>query len=195
MYHCIVFKHSMMQIKISTKQILRILLVISWIIFAGLGIEAVGFITKTFANLVLPPEQAAKFWRQADLTALYRYNQSHYITLASLVIITTVLKALMFYFIVRILHSKELNLSRPFNDVVGRFVIMIAYLALGIGMFSYWGSKFSEEIISKGVAIPDIQALRLGGADVWLFMGVTLLVIAQIFKRGIEIQTENELTV
>jgi hypothetical protein len=26
-------------------------------------------------------------------------------------------------------------------------------------------------------------------------MGVTLLVIAQIFKRGIEIQTENELTI
>jgi hypothetical protein len=30
---------------------------------------------------------------------------------------------------------------------------------------------------------------------VWLFMSVTLFVIAQIFKRGIEIQTENELTV
>jgi len=43
--------------------------------------------------------------------------------------------------------------------------------------------------------MPDVQYLRLGGADVWLFMGVTLFVIAQIFKRGIEIQTENELTV
>jgi hypothetical protein len=35
----------------------------------------------------------------------------------------------------------------------------------------------------------------MAGADVWLFMGVTLFVIAQIFRRGIEIQTENELTV
>ena len=35
----------------------------------------------------------------------------------------------------------------------------------------------------------------LEGADIWLFMGVTLLVIAQIFKRGIEIQDEHELTV
>jgi hypothetical protein len=43
--------------------------------------------------------------------------------------------------------------------------------------------------------MPDIQYLQLGGADVWLFMGITLLVIAQIFRRGIEIQTENELTV
>jgi hypothetical protein len=37
--------------------------------------------------------------------------------------------------------------------------------------------------------------LHLGGADVWLFMGVILYIIAQIFKRGIEIQAENELTV
>ena len=43
--------------------------------------------------------------------------------------------------------------------------------------------------------MPGIQYLGLGGADVWLFMCVTLYVIAQIFKRGIEIQSENELTV
>lgn len=41
--------------------------------------------------------------------------------------------------------------------------------------------------------MPDLHYLRLGGADVWLFMGITLLVIAQIFKKGIEIQ--NDLTV
>lgn len=183
-----------MEIKISTKQILKILLVLSWIIFTGLGIEAGGFITKTFANLMLPPEEAAKFWRQADLTALYRHNQSHYVMLASIVIITTVLKALMFYFIVSILHNKKHHL-KPFNDVVRRFVLIIAYLALGIGIFSFWGSKFSGQLVSQGVAIPDTQELRLGGADVWLFMGVILFVIVQIFKRGIEIQTENELTV
>ena len=100
----------------------------------------------------------------------------------------------MFYFIVSILHDKK-NLSKPFNDVVRRFLLTIAYLALGIGIFSFWGSKFSGHLISLGVTIPDIQQLRLGGADVWLFMSVTLFVIAQIFKRGIEIQTENELTV
>jgi hypothetical protein len=43
--------------------------------------------------------------------------------------------------------------------------------------------------------MPAIESLRIGGADVWLFMGVTLLVIGQIYKKGIEIQTENELTV
>ena len=43
--------------------------------------------------------------------------------------------------------------------------------------------------------MPEVQYLRLGGADVWLFMGVILFVLAQMFKRGIEIQSENDLTV
>ena len=74
-------------------------------------------------------------------------------------------------------------------------VLIIAYLALGIGFFSYWGAKLSAQLASQGVAMPDVQQLSLAGADVWLFMSVTLFVIAQIFKRGVEIQTENELTV
>jgi len=37
--------------------------------------------------------------------------------------------------------------------------------------------------------------MRLAGADVWLFMGIVLLIIAFIFKKGIEIQSENDLTI
>jgi len=49
--------------------------------------------------------------------------------------------------------------------------------------------------VNAGVKMPGIEHLRLAGADVWLFMGVILLVIAQIFRKGIEIQDENDLTV
>ena len=84
---------------------------------------------------------------------------------------------------------------QPFNTILVRFISSVAYFALGIGLFSWWAVKYVVWLETKGVLIPDIHYLRLGGADVWLFMGVTLLVIAQIFKRGIEIQTENELTV
>lgn len=86
-------------------------------------------------------------------------------------------------------------MSQPFSREVGRFIFKLSYLTLLIGMFSLWGVRYAEWLVKQGVKMPDIQYLRLGGADVWLFMSVTLFVIAQIFKRGIEIQTENELTV
>ena len=74
-------------------------------------------------------------------------------------------------------------------------VLLIAYLSLGVGIYCLWGSRFAEQLVKDGFVLPDTQKLRLGGADVWLFMGFALLVIAYMFKRGIEIQKENELTV
>ena len=43
--------------------------------------------------------------------------------------------------------------------------------------------------------LPSLQQLKFEGGDVWLFMGVILLIFAMIFKKGIEIQSENDLTV
>ena len=183
-----------MEIKITAKQMLTVLYVISWIIFIGVCVEAGGIIFNA-AYVLYKPIVAKYFWNGADLSALYAYDKGHFIVQIFLMTVVAVLKAFIFYLIVKILRDKKLNLSQPFNIEVVRFISSIAYLSLGIGFFSIWGVNYSEWITKQGVEMPDVQKLRIGGADVWLFMGVTLLVIAQIFKRGIEIQSENELTV
>lgn len=68
-------------------------------------------------------------------------------------------------------------------------------MALGLGIFAYYGVNYTAWLVTQKVEMPDIQPMGLGGADVWLFKCVTLNVLAQIFKRGIEIQEENDLTV
>jgi len=45
------------------------------------------------------------------------------------------------------------------------------------------------------VPVLSLQQLHIAGADVWLFMGVILLVVARIMKKGIDMQLENDLTV
>jgi hypothetical protein len=184
-----------MEIKINTRQILKILYVISWIIFIGVCIEAGGSIFSAFYTLVINPINAATFWVGNDLSGLYKYDRGHFFAETLLISISGVLKACMFYLIIDILHNKKLNLSQPFNKEVRSFIIKISCLAFGIGLFTWRGVEYTEWLVEQGVKMPDTQHLRLGGADVWLFMGVILLVIAQIFKKGIEIQTENELTV
>jgi hypothetical protein len=184
-----------MEIKISTKQILNILYVISWIIFIGVCIEAGGFIFNAFYTLALNPVDAQYFWMEVDLSNLYKYDPGYFLVQTLLMSIVAVMRAFLFYLIVKFLHDKKINLSKPFTREMGRFMFNVSYLALGLGLFSYWGVKYAEWFVKQGVKMPDIQYLRLGGADVWLFMGVTLFVLAQIFKRGIEIQEENDLTV
>ena len=184
-----------MEIKISTSQILKILYVLSWIIFVGVCIEAGGFIFNTFFILVINPVGANNFWQGIDLSSLYKFDHGYFFVETLLMSIVAVMRACIFYLIIKILHDKKLNMSQPFNREVRLFIIKVSCLAFGIGLFTAWGVKYTEWLVKQGVKMPDIQYLRLGGADVWLFMGVTLFVIAEIFKRGIEIQTENELTV
>jgi hypothetical protein len=181
--------------KTRTKLVLKILYVLSWIIFIGVCIEAGGSIFSAFYTMVINPINAATFWEGNDLSGLYKYNPTHFFGITFLTSLASVLKASIFYLIIQILHDKKLNMSQPFSNEVGRFMFRISYLCLLIGFFSWCGVKYTEWVVKRGVQMPDTQDLRLGGADVWLFMAVILFVIAQIFKRGIEIQTENELTV
>lgn len=184
-----------MEIKISTPQILNVLHVLSWILFVGLCIQAGGFIFNAFFTLTINPGEAKFFWDGADLSGLYSHDSGYFFVVAFIMSLVASMKALLFYLIIKILYEKKLDMSQPFSNEVKRFIFNISYLTLGIGLFSYWGVKYAEWFVQQGVKMPDIESLHLGGADVWLFMSVTLFVVAHIFKRGVEIQSENELTI
>lgn len=187
------FKTSIM--KSRTNLVLKILYVLSWIIFVGVCIEAGGSIFSAFYTLVINSINARTFWVGNDLTGLYAYGRGHFFTETFLISISSVMKACIFYLIIKNLRPEKINMSQPFSREVGHLIFNISYLSLFIGFISLWGVKYTEWLVEHGVKMPEIQYLRLGGADVWLFMGVILFVLAQIFKRGIEIQSENELTV
>jgi hypothetical protein len=181
--------------KISTEQTLKVLKILAVIIFAGVSIEAGGFIFSTVYTLEINSVNAHRSWPGLDLWSLYSYGRGYFLAEMAQISLVAVMRAVLFYLIIDILQSKKLDLARPFNKNVNRFLFRTSYWSLLIGLFSWSGAKYSEWLVSKGVKLPDLQYLRLAGADVWLFMGVTIFVIAHIFKRGIEIQTENELTV
>lgn len=183
-----------MEIKISTRESLKILYVLSWIIFIGVCIEAGGFIVNAVFALA-NPSVVTRLWQKVDLSDLFKFDHGYFFVVALIMSIVAAMKAWLFFLIIRILHNKDLNIAQPFRKEVRRFIFYLSYIALVIGLFSGYGVKYIEWLGKQGVKLPDTQLLHLGGADVWLFMAVILFIIAQIFKRGIEIQTENELTV
>lgn len=189
------FSQKVNHMSTKTDYFLKTLHVLSWIIFIGVCIEAGGFIFSTFFTLYLNPNGATKFWHIVNLSDLYNYNKNYFIALTSQMIIVAVLRALLFYIIIKIFYEKKLTVSQPFNETIRRFIFNVAYLSLAIGLFSFLGAELAENIAAKGINIPDLKYLRIAGADVWLFMGITLLVIAILFKKGIEIQNEIDLTV
>ncbi|NMH29214.1 DUF2975 domain-containing protein [Flavobacterium sp. SE-s28] len=170
---------------------LTVLYWLSWIILTGLCVDAGSFIFNGIYTTTFNPAAADYF----KLSELYHFDAGHYLVQLTFMTIVGCMKALMFYLIVMILHDKKLDLSRPFTPETGRFISNLSYLCFGAGLFSDWGSKYALWLSSKNITMPDSQALQLGGADVWLFSGVLLLVIAQIFRKGIELQHESDLTI
>ena len=194
MFALLIFKNKLIM-EITTKQILKMLYVLSWIIFVGVSIEAGGIIFNSIFTLFINPAAANNLFNRTDLSGLYNHDSGYFFVITFIMSIVAVLKAIMFYLIVKILHDKKLNLSEPFTKEFGSFIFNLFYLVLGIGCFSTGGKRCAEWLMKQGVQMPDMESLHIGGADVWLFMAVILFVIAHIFKRGIEIQTENELTI
>ena len=184
-----------MEIKISTKKILLVLQIICWIIFVGVFIDACGYIFASFYTMTYNSANARTFWPGNDLSDLYAYDKGHFLVIVTFMCIVALMKAAMFYAIIKILQDKSLSLSQPFSRKAANFISLMALLALGAGLFSGWGVSYTEWLVKKGIEMPDTYYLNLGGGDVWIFMSVALFVVGLVFKRGIEIQTENELTV
>lgn len=183
-----------MAIKINSSFLLKGLEVLSWVIFIGLSIEAGGFIFNTIYALN-KPIVAAHFWNGANLAELYSLDKGFFTVQLLLVILATLFKAILFYQIISMLYKNKFNFEKPFNTEVTKVVFYIAYCCLGAGFFSSWGAHYVKFMISKGIEMPTVEALRIGGGDVWLFMAVVFLVLGTVFKKGAELQLENDLTI
>ena len=73
-------------------------------------------------------------------------------------------------------------------------IIQISYVALEIGIFAILIKAYCKWLTKNGITITNFNDFIGGGAG-FLFMAGIVFVIGQIFKRGIEMQSENELTI
>src|ERR1700690_1007345 len=89
--HSKIKKRTIMEI--STKQVLKILYILSWIIFIGVCIEAGGSIFSAFYTLVINSINARTFWVGNDLSGLYKYDPGHFFAETLLISIAAVMKA------------------------------------------------------------------------------------------------------
>lgn len=185
-----------MEIRITSKQILGVLHVFSWIIFAGLCVEAGGVLVNTAITACINPAGVRNFWQGREfLTALLQWDYGYFLVITGLMIIVAVLKSLLFYQIIKLFTEKKMALSQPFNSVLVRGMSLCCWMALGIGLFAHAGQEYVRWLTPMVGTEAALEAMHLDGADVWLFMAVVLMLITQVIKRGVAMQAENELTI
>jgi len=171
-----------------TKQILELMKVGSWIIFIGFCIKAGAILFSTVISLYVNPESAENLYLGLDLSKLFSYSQQYYLYIISFIVAIAVLQAYLFWLLICTLS--KILVEHPFTEEVAKMISQIAYYALVTGIIAYVADKYESWLSKKG--LPTYQDW---GATELLFMAGILFIIAFIFKRGVELQQENDLTV
>lgn len=166
--------------------------IVSWLLFVGVCIKTGAILISFIVSLLINPEASKNLYLGLNLLGLYNFNVACYAACVTLMVFLSGFKAYVLFLLIRIF--KKINFVHPFSAEVSLLISGISYVALGIGILTLAGNSYSEWLTKKGVVLPDLQ-LYLGGGAEFMLMGGIIFVIAQVFKRGIEIQSENELTV
>lgn len=165
--------------------------VIAWIIFVGLCIEAGGLIVN-FVFSIYKPEFLHNLYQKLDLSDMYNRSKPTFFGMYSFILVVALLKAYLFYIVVRLMH--KLNLSNPFSSYVSEQITKISYFTFSIGILSYIARQTAKNIQHHGYAIDKLNQFW-ADSQAFILMAAVIYVIATVFKKGVEIQNENDLTV
>ena len=167
------------------------LLIVAWVIFVGLCIDAGGLVVNFFVS-IFKPEFVQNLYQKLDLSEMYHRSKWVFFSMYSFILVISILKAYLFYVVIRLIH--KLDLLKPFNRYVANQITKISYYTLVIGLLSYIARQTAKNLLHRGY---DTDNLNQFWADsqAFILMAAIIYVIATIFKKGIEIQNENDLTV
>lgn len=167
------------------------LYIVAWLIFVGLSIEAGGLVVNFFFSLY-KPEFVQNLYQKLDLSQMYKGSRVAFFGIYSFILIISILKACLFYIVIRLMH--KMDLSKPFNCFVSRQILQISYYTLSIGLLSYIARQVVKNLMHHGF-VPDNLNQFWADSQAFILMGAVIYIIAAIFKKGVDIQTENDLTV
>lgn len=167
------------------------LLIVAWVIFVGLCIEAGGLVVNLFFAL-FEPGLIHNLYQKLDIMELYKVSIAAFLGVYSFIIAISVLKALLFYVIVRLMH--KIDLLKPFNAFVSKQFLQVSYLTLSIGFLGYVARQFAKNLAQHSYLNVDISQFWVD-SQAFVLMGAVVYIIATIFKKGVDLQNESDLTV
>lgn len=164
---------------------------ICWLLFAGFCIQT-GTLLFNYIYSLFKPIATHNLHLGLDLSELYTASKVVY-SLTFVVIITlSGLKAYLLYLALSLF--KTLNLSKPFSSDIQAIIAKITYYTFTIGIVSIIAQQHIRKLRAEGFNTGLVMRyMNDGGA--YLVMAAILFVIALIFRRGIDLQNENDLTV
>jgi hypothetical protein len=171
--------------------IFRAVHIVAWIIFVGLSIEAAGLLVNFFFS-IYNPGFVQNLYQKLDLSEMYKSSKMVFFGMYSFILFISVLKVFLFYTVVMLMH--KIDLSKPFSSFVSKQITKISYYTFSIGILSYIARQTAKNMTHHGFEVDNLNQFW-ADSQAFVLMAAVVYVIAIIFAKGVELQTENELTV
>ena len=110
--------------------ILKALEVISWMVFIGLCIDSGAYIFRFIFSFIKP-----HYYKDLILAEMQEKQSGHYIGIMSFIIALSLLKAYLFYLVIKIFL--KLNLVKPFDAEIAKLIQKISYETFSIAIVSF----------------------------------------------------------
>ena len=170
-----------------TQHILQAMQILSWIAFIGLLIE-VGAILFSYIVSLINPEATGKLYKLTDLSHLRELSFTYYTISVSFILALAAMKAYIAYLLIKVLT--KVNLADPFQMKVALLLEKISHILLGAFVVSLLNSlNVDQTFKDTGVQLEEWPTGE------FIFIAGIVYIFSQIFKRGVEIQSEHDLTV
>lgn len=173
--------------KSKTERILTVMIVLSWVVFIGLAIPA-GAILVCYWVSVINPEASKNLYKGLNLSSLRQFSFWHYKLIVAFMVAMAVLKSYVAYLVIKVLS--EIKMVNPFTREIARRLEKIGYFIFGIWIITMF---YDLDIAWLAKRIVGVQENYI--SPEFMFLAGVVFVIAQIFNKGVEIQSENDLTV
>lgn len=147
-------------------------------------------LTSLVASFINPEWAKRTYEVNLDILSIREKSIAFYAYAMCINIAVSALKATIWYLVFALLT--KLKLQTPFSMEVEKKLERIAFLLLGVWIVSsiFWQTYAYYLTQATGIQLP-----ANSNGDEYFFMAGILYIVSQIFKRGIEIQEENQLTV
>lgn len=159
-----------------------------WLIAIGLCIKAGTIGLGSVYSVWVRPESAAHLFGGLDLLSLRTAQPMAFALLCAAWFTVTGLQAFVAFQVLRLLL--RLDLDHPFEAGTIHRLLFIALATLATGMTAVVAEAYAARLGTMGFVV----SIQWSGG-IMLFFAAFLYVLARIFQHGLELQTENNLTV
>ena len=171
--------------------IFKALTIIAWVIFVALCIEACALLVN-FIYSLYTPAVIKNLYQKLDLSEMYNRSTAAYYSIYTFILVIAFLKAGLFYDVIKLVSKLDLN--RPFSSFVSKQISSISYTTFAIGLISIVARQTANNLSHKGFDVNRLNDFWVD-SQAYILMAGVIYAIATIFKRGIEIQNENDSTI